>query len=289
MGYSRVYNFNNSNNKRPPNKPIGNHNTRMKRPGEKYFGNANKNHNTMRPITPTYNHNNNNHNNHNNHNNGYIIPVCKPITRHPQNNNSNIQSTYVQRQNNYEFQQNINHIKQSCSNNCSAEIECLEEKQNKTSRLIKNLNIEIDSIGDTIGELESKVNKISYNNNHDNKCEKIGGIIKKLGLECMEFYLNQIGDTCITIEGIYKTSKLKVVDTKGLIKFYTDQIPFNEISCEDVMGSVSILNLDNKTMYSGLITYDSGLQYILSNRPIVPLGVPFSAIVKIRIKIYLCS
>lgn len=232
-----------------------------------------------RPNEKCFNINNNN-------NNSNIVPICPTVVRHPQHSSLN-PSTYVQRQNNYEFKQNINHIKQSCNNSCTVELECLESEQIKTKKMIKNMNVEIDDINNSICKLESKINKISCVD-LESKCEKIGGSIKKLGLECMEFVFNKYNDNCITIEGVYKASKLKIKDTEGIIKFYTDQIPLNSLSFQDVLGNINILNIDNQTIYSGFVTYDNSFQYILSNRPIVPIGVPFNAIIKIKIKIYLC-
>lgn len=84
-------------------------------------------------------------------------------------------------------------------------------------------------------------------------------------------------------EEMYEICNMKIVKINGCIELE------NQPKC-NISGTITIFNLDNGTEYNGLIYknhIDDKIQYILSNRPIVPLNVIMHCLVYIKFKIIL--
>jgi hypothetical protein len=84
----------------------------------------------------------------------------------------------------------------------------------------------------------------------------------------------------IKIYGNYCSPGLKILDLAGTIVI--DGIRVQDFS--DAWGSLSVVNFETGTIFDGLVYFaDHTIKYILSNRPLVQIKLPFNGMISILV------
>lgn len=105
--------------------------------------------------------------------------------------------------------------------------------------------------------------------------------IKKLNLKETIFLVNS--GFSIDIHGCYKLECIKLSDTKGSLKLDYDI----DLHNYEISGTITIFNFDNSTLYSGIIYSKlNSIKYIISNRPLIPVGICMKGIINIDMHVY---
>lgn len=156
-------------------------------------------------------------------------------------------------------------------------------KNKELSDGINNCKKKIDNLVKRIKTIENKLSnllEINVVNNHIVQ-NKINVKIPKLSMDT-GLTMEKRGNI-IEINGSLNPSFIKICDLQGFI--FMDKNKIKDIN--DIFGLINIYNIENGTIYSGIIYYDNDIKYILSNRPLAPLNVIFFGLINIMIKINL--
>jgi len=196
------------------------------------------------------------------------------------------QQNDVKRCNDIKNIENKIHKLEKTESELDGKVEYLEEKVELLSNKIANSMNCVDIIDDVDNRIDEMDIQIS----------KLNGYIKpivnrdrvKISIDnfCFESCINvtDIGNSHTEVHGVFKLSNLKINDINGKIKFNKTLIP-SGISICDIYGTISIMNLENNVKYDGMIYFNKNIQYTLSNRPLIPIGIVFNALMMINFKI----
>lgn len=90
--------------------------------------------------------------------------------------------------------------------------------------------------------------------------------------------IHDIESKRIIINGTH-ISTIRICNCDGLVGFSKQIINNCVDNITNACGKITIFNMDNKTIYEGIIYYLAGLKYIFSSRPVLPLGISFQGII----------
>lgn len=185
----------------------------------------------------------------------------------------------------------INNI-ESILNDCT-----LKKKIEENENDIKKLGCYVKKISNKISNIDNKLKKIQNHNSESNNnccssCDDNKGqphtTISSIPICIKGFALNlhinifSIGDY-VEVYGMYKITNFKVIDTENSICLCDRKIDLHK---NYVMGSLSIMVHCNGTKYTGTIySTDDTIKYIISNRPIIPIGLSLNVVLLINFKI----
>lgn len=162
---------------------------------------------------------------------------------------------------------------------------CVQKERGKNNDICNTICDNIDDVRTEIKNLEYKLinrNDKKAEDNCENKieCKKIRATIENMSINtCLIFEKNM---NCTTIFGNYYSKSIMLCDLSGTIKL--DDLSFN--SNDTVYGHITICNLDNSTVFNGIVHIaDNELQYLLTNRPLIQIGAPFKGVINILVKI----
>lgn len=157
---------------------------------------------------------------------------------------------------------------------------------NKQKNKLSVLSNRIDVLESNNISIQSKIGLLSSNNSviqHMNT-STTNYIIS---IPNLNFIDRKINCLCIDnnkyIDGIFHISNFKISDINGLVTL--DQNI--DLSKFQVFGNITICSLENSTLYTGLIySENTTIKYIMSNRPLVPIGITMKSILHLGLKIF---
>lgn len=173
--------------------------------------------------------------------------------------------------------------------NINNEIECNKEKIYSANKRIHYMRKAIHGIQNDIDELKTKNNDhlthtdCSAGSQHHNakyNLKKHNIEIKNLSF-CDKIMTSSCGNI-IDVCGSFKLDNLNIINSTGNI--YIKNLDFDLNNCV-VTGYIKIYNTTNNIIYDGIIFNDNKIKYIISNRPVIPIGINMDAILLINYKI----
>lgn len=193
------------------------------------------------------------------------------------------------------YEPRITKYKTKCRRPCPHDVfvikDCQLHSQNSSSdtdstcdeKTICNDNRNVDyEIKNLECKLSEQINCHQICNEHHHKTNRR---ISKIRISIDNLSVNKCFDANIEdgyaiIFGTTQSNCIKVHDLSGLIKI--DDIVISDI--DNVFGNIMIYNTDNGIIYNGIMYVDGDcLKYVLSNKPLIPVEMPFSGIVSLVI------
>ena len=91
-----------------------------------------------------------------------------------------------------------------------------------------------------------------------------------------------VSNTVREFIGTFKICDFKISNIAGYINILDFEI---DLSNYVTLGYLKIVNTSNNVIYDGIIYSDTQIRYIISNRPVIPIGISINAILLINFKI----
>lgn len=146
-------------------------------------------------------------------------------------------------------------------------IKSLEDNLCSNTSLNTELNEKVDIITDLLSTIDS-IGKIS---NIEIDIESL-----KITIPSKSYSMNGI----IHIDNSMHFANTKLLQT-GIIKL-NKNIDFTKFM---VCGTLCIYCTDNNIIYNGIVMTNPNINYLMSNRPILPIGIPLNGYINISLKI----